>query len=160
MAPGSRTVARDAEAVEMLRKGATNTQVGQHFGLTPEYCQELCRRLRKSFGLRPLKPRSLKPLPRKPPQTGVGIHARTAESEHHPAIVELKRHLGAAWLTQELGTDTWCDDGQMLEALQLHAALRVVLLDAEDHLDVVRRRLRERSRGHLDHQSEAARRTA
>jgi len=157
MAPGSRTVARDLEIVEMLRNGALNYQVAERYRFAFDYCQEMCRRLRRIHGL-PREPPAQGQPPRSP--TKGNLPARAAESEHNAAFKELRRHLGAAWLTAELGADGQCDDSQMLEALQLHAALRVVLLDAEDHLDVVRRRLRERSRGHLDHQSEAARRTA
>lgn len=71
----------------------------------------------------------------------------TVEPEHRPALEEVQRHLGRVWLAHELGTIAGpLDEGQELELQRIHAALRVELLDAQDHLEVVRERLREIAR--------------
>lgn len=80
---------------------------------------------------------------------GGGVNRRKliVEPAHRHTLAECQLHLGRAWLAKELGVSAGpLDEGQELELQRIHAALRVELLDAQDHLEVVRVRLRELAR--------------
>jgi transposase len=129
---------RNQAILEQLQLGATAAQVAEQFGLAPDYSTNLCAKLRKSAGISQYRIR------------GYNRRRPCIEPEYQEALIELRRAVGDAFLRQRLGSLAEVfDEGKTLEVIRLHAALRVLTLDAVDLITVVHRAIRQRQRDEL-----------
>jgi uncharacterized protein (DUF433 family) len=136
--PTAESPARNAAIIEMLKLGATAAEVAEKFGLAADYSTNLCAKLRKSEGISQYRIR------------GYNRRRPGIEPEYREAFDELRRAVGDAFLQQRLGSlNDVLDDGQTLEVMRLHAAMRVLTLDAVDLITVVHRAIRQRQRDDL-----------
>ena len=134
-----RLEARNAIIVERLKAGANAGMIASEFDMDGPSATNLCALLRRKHGISHQHIKGHKPRP---------AHI---DKEHRAAYSECRKVMGVAFLESLVGPMRGpLDDGQALEILRLHAALRVVTLDAEEYVAVVERRLRQRQREQLD----------
>lgn len=123
-------IKRDELIIARLREGALAPEIAAEFGLAESYCTSLCGSLRRQNGI---------------PAPSGRRRKISCEKEHADALKEVVRHLGPDFVAAHVearDSVTYLDDGQTLEVLRLHAALRLVLLDAADLVLPVIKRLR------------------
>jgi len=137
--PTAESPARNAAIIEMLKLGATAAEVAEQFGLAPDYSTNLCAKLRKSAGISQYRIR------------GYNRRRPGIEPEYREALDELRRACGDDFVRRRIGGSfvEQLDDGQTLEVMRLHAALRVLTLDAVELITVIHQAIRQRQRDEL-----------
>lgn len=139
---------RDERVLALLKAGATTQQVRDAIGCSASAAYHLCTRLRREYGLacnniaessdKLAKPRVERRL--------------SAPREMLAQFREVCKHLGKDWVADFVGRDVGkLDEDQVVDVMQLHAALLFVLNDGQQVLLDVRERLAELERTRMDH---------
>lgn len=131
--PDPNRLKRDVLIIERLRAGAMPRDIAAEFNLSPDHAKKHCGMLRRENGI---------------PTPATRRRRRTiaVEKDHRTALEEVTRHLGGDFVSAHVKARegvSYLDDGQTLEVLRLHAALKFVLLDAAELVESVERRLRQ-----------------
>jgi DNA-binding CsgD family transcriptional regulator len=139
---------RDERVLALLKAGATTQQVRDSLGCSGASAFHLCTRLRREYGIVSndiapsadllAKPRAERKL--------------TAPREMLGQFREVCKHLGKEWVADFVGRDAGkLDEDQVVDVMQLHAALLFVLNDGQQVLLDVRERLSELERLRMAH---------
>jgi hypothetical protein len=111
------------KATQMIKEGASNVEIAKATGSTLRHVSHLCARIRRELGV----------TKRNTP--------RVVDPEVKEALKTIERDLGRAWVESFMENPSAIEGEDEILVFQIAAALKIINLEAEHWIPVVRERL-------------------